>query len=428
VSSSVSGRGGPVRIGILGAARIAPLALMIPARGNDEVEVAAVAAREVSRAEVYAAKHGIARVRDSYEALTDDPDLDAVYNPLPNGLHGRWTRAALAAGKHVLCEKRSHSGRARRQSRCRASADQQDRASRRHAAEHPCVLSRGPWRPCSDRRGGRGANRDLRPHAREGEETVITQTEIAHRNHRRAVRFFWTLLIGATAVSLLGNAAHAVMPYLSTPVVQIGAAIAPPVFLLAAVHGIAVAVRAGASGTVYRWAVGAVGVIGIGAFTLSFLALRDLMLAIGYSTEIAWVFPAMIDTTVAVSTLMLVALGDKPPRRSRASSTTPSVQMRAQTLEASKAESSASSQRDSAHDLHGRAHSQTALCDADLASDLVASGATTQPVETVIAVLAAWRGGASINAAAKASGINYRTAQRIVKAAGEATHQLTAVG
>ena len=94
-----------MRIGILGAARIAPLALIIPARGNEEVEVAAVAARDVSRAEVFAAKHGIARVHGSYEALIADPDLDAVYNPLPNGLHGRWTRAALTAGKHVLCEK-----------------------------------------------------------------------------------------------------------------------------------------------------------------------------------------------------------------------------------------------------------------------------------------------------------------------------------
>lgn len=81
------------------------MALVFPARGNDEVEVAAVAARDMSRAEVFATKHGIARVHGSYEALIADPELDAVYNPLPNGLHGRWTRAALEAGKHVLCEK-----------------------------------------------------------------------------------------------------------------------------------------------------------------------------------------------------------------------------------------------------------------------------------------------------------------------------------
>jgi len=95
----------PLRIGVLGAARIAPLALISPARENAAVTVAAVAARDESRARTYAAKHGIASVHGSYQALLDAPDIDAIYNPLPNGLHGKWTRAALAAGKHVLCEK-----------------------------------------------------------------------------------------------------------------------------------------------------------------------------------------------------------------------------------------------------------------------------------------------------------------------------------
>jgi predicted dehydrogenase len=94
-----------VRIGLLGASRIAPLALINPARQNDDVVVVAVAARDVSRARTFAAKHGVAQVLDSYEALVTNPDIDAIYNPLPNGLHGKWTRAALAAGKHVLCEK-----------------------------------------------------------------------------------------------------------------------------------------------------------------------------------------------------------------------------------------------------------------------------------------------------------------------------------
>ena len=96
---------GQVRIGILGAAKIAPLALVNPAKENTEVVVAAVAARDAARAQAFAAKHDIPRVHDDYDKLIADPDLDAVYNPLPNGLHGRWTRAALDAGKHVLCEK-----------------------------------------------------------------------------------------------------------------------------------------------------------------------------------------------------------------------------------------------------------------------------------------------------------------------------------
>jgi predicted dehydrogenase len=94
-----------VRIGILGAARIAPMALVKPAKRNTEVVVTAVAARDAGRAQAFADKHGIPTVHDSYDALVGDPDIDAIYNPLPNSLHGRWTRAALAAGKHVLCEK-----------------------------------------------------------------------------------------------------------------------------------------------------------------------------------------------------------------------------------------------------------------------------------------------------------------------------------
>src|SRR4029077_17728166 len=94
-----------LRIGILGAASIAPSALIKPAGANREVVVAAVAARDGARAQAYATKQGIARVYDSYEKLIADPDIDAVYNPLPNSLHGRLTRAALAGGKHVLCEK-----------------------------------------------------------------------------------------------------------------------------------------------------------------------------------------------------------------------------------------------------------------------------------------------------------------------------------
>lgn len=90
---------------MLGAARIAPTAIIRPARDVAAAEVVAVAARDPERARRFASKHHIARVHDTYDDLLDDASIDAVYNPLPNGLHGRWTRRALAAGKHVLCEK-----------------------------------------------------------------------------------------------------------------------------------------------------------------------------------------------------------------------------------------------------------------------------------------------------------------------------------
>jgi predicted dehydrogenase len=94
-----------LRIGILGAARIAPAALIRPARKVPDVEVSAIAARDPAKAAKFAEKHAIPTVHKSYDDVLADPEIDAVYNPLPNGLHGRWTIAALEAGKHVLCEK-----------------------------------------------------------------------------------------------------------------------------------------------------------------------------------------------------------------------------------------------------------------------------------------------------------------------------------
>ena len=94
-----------IRFGILGAAAIAPNALIKPARQRAGVTVTAVAARDVARATEFAARHGIDRVLPSYAEMIDDPDIDAIYIPLPNGLHGEWTIRAIKAGKHVLCEK-----------------------------------------------------------------------------------------------------------------------------------------------------------------------------------------------------------------------------------------------------------------------------------------------------------------------------------
>jgi len=95
----------PIRIGVLGAAAIVPSALTDPAKSVPEVQVTAIAARDPQRAERFARRHRIPRVHQTYNDLLSDPEIDAVYNPLPNGLHAEWTIRALRAGKHVLCEK-----------------------------------------------------------------------------------------------------------------------------------------------------------------------------------------------------------------------------------------------------------------------------------------------------------------------------------
>lgn len=95
----------PIRIGILGAAAIVPSALTGPARSVPEVKIVAIAARDPRRAQAFARKHGIPHALATYAAVLADPEVDAIYIPLPNSLHAEWTIRALQAGKHVLCEK-----------------------------------------------------------------------------------------------------------------------------------------------------------------------------------------------------------------------------------------------------------------------------------------------------------------------------------
>jgi predicted dehydrogenase len=91
----------PLRIGVLGVARIAKLSIVGPARVGG-YRLVAVAARDRDRAKAFAATHGVERVADSYAGLVSDPEIEVVFNPLVNGLHGPWNLAALQAGKHVL--------------------------------------------------------------------------------------------------------------------------------------------------------------------------------------------------------------------------------------------------------------------------------------------------------------------------------------
>ncbi|MGZ8688290.1 MAG: Gfo/Idh/MocA family protein [Gaiellaceae bacterium] len=94
----------PVKWGILSTADI-NRKLLAGAAESDDVDVVAVGSRNLARAEEFARTWGIDRAYGTYDELLADPDVEAVYIPLPNTMHSEWSIRALEAGKHVLCEK-----------------------------------------------------------------------------------------------------------------------------------------------------------------------------------------------------------------------------------------------------------------------------------------------------------------------------------
>ena len=94
-----------VRWGVLGAAKIARLKVIPAMQRGSRTEIAGLASRDEATARRVAGELGIPKAYGSYEELLADPDIDAIYNPLPNHLHVRWSVKATEAGKHVLCEK-----------------------------------------------------------------------------------------------------------------------------------------------------------------------------------------------------------------------------------------------------------------------------------------------------------------------------------
>ena len=130
-----------LKIGVLGAARIVPWALMEPVARRDDLKVVAIAARRAGAAKAFAERHGIAGVHEHYEEVLADPSVDLIYNALPPHLHAELSIKALEAGKDVLCEKpfAMNAGEARRMNEAAA------RAGRRiieafHDRYHPVFL------------------------------------------------------------------------------------------------------------------------------------------------------------------------------------------------------------------------------------------------------------------------------------------------
>lgn len=95
----------PVRFGILSAANINPLAILDPVESHPDAVVISIAARDINKAKDQAARYAVPEAYGSYDELLAESDIDAVYIPLPNGLHAEWAIKSMRAGKHVLVEK-----------------------------------------------------------------------------------------------------------------------------------------------------------------------------------------------------------------------------------------------------------------------------------------------------------------------------------
>ncbi|WP_071288543.1 DUF2637 domain-containing protein [Mycolicibacterium llatzerense] len=137
-------------------------------------------------------------------------------------------------------------------------------------------------------------------------------TEVDARR-RSAARFFWGWLIVASGFSMSANVAHAVLQTHGALMwIAVGAALVPPSVQIAAAHSISLLVQTGASGRIYRSALGLTVVVGLCAFVLSFEAIRSLAAALGFTGHIAGlptaaIFPLAIDISIAHATICLLA-------------------------------------------------------------------------------------------------------------------------
>ncbi|MFC8042807.1 DUF2637 domain-containing protein [Nocardia sp. NPDC057353] len=143
----------------------------------------------------------------------------------------------------------------------------------------------------------------------------MTEPVIVPTPRPRAHAFFWTVLTAAAAVSITGNATQALLHTTALPVVAAAVAVIPPLALLAAVHGVTVLARAhGKFGATHVVAIAMTALIAAGAFWLSFTALRSLAVTAGVPAHEAWLWPLIIEGSMAQATVALLTLAHAPDR------------------------------------------------------------------------------------------------------------------
>ena len=249
-------------------------------------------------------------------------------------------------------------------------------------------------------------------------------------DHRVAARFFWTVLILATAASVGGNVTHAILKVGNGPLVTVAAAVAmvPPIVLLAATHSVGLLVRTRSTGPIYWSALAmTIGLAGC-AFALSFDALWELAVNAGVRRSIAWLWPLSIDVSIAQSTLALLSLtrrrmaGDsEPPTSTAATIVSPAAKALPPTSTPKGYNEVASlngHRRRPDTPVRPAAHvTETATDWSDVAETLVRDGVTTKTVTEVVEALQLWELGTAPNTIARRIGLHRDTVTKITSAA-----------
>jgi len=269
---------------------------------------------------------------------------------------------------------------------------------------------------------------------------IDIDTEMA-RQRRGAARFFWMWLIVATAMSVTGNVAHAVL-HAESGIVALaaGAALVPPLVLLAATHSIAVLVRTPAGGLTYWCALLMTLALASCAFVLSFDALRSLAVTLGLPASIAWLWPCAIDVAIAQATLCLLSLSRRtgsadmkhiaaeavsvpevvPDERSRAA---PAVSERRSQLAESASQGGSSPDLDHAADIPAPAAVLSAVATSDVdrwlgvAESIVRDGVTSKDSRLVATILAQREAGVPPSTIGRHHRVHHSTVGRILSAA-----------
>jgi len=256
----------------------------------------------------------------------------------------------------------------------------------------------------------------------------------AHTDVARATRFFWSVLLLATAASVAGNVTHAILKVGGGSLMVVAAAVAmvPPIVLLAATHSVGLLVRTRSSGLIYWCALSMTVALAGCAFALSFDSLWELAVTAGVRREIAWLWPLSIDVSIAQATLALLSLSrrnlhaqnesaaDSAPTQAPAAPTQAPAAPTPRPAGPRHQEVASLSTHRRRPDPPGPPMAGVSATDwSDVAATLVHDGVTTKTVTEVVEALQLWELGTAPNTIARRLGLHRDTVTKITSAAAD---------